>query len=92
VSRRILNHNNLYLWRWTVRPKHVMKYCPKKNVNDVALRAKILCQIQRFIQKVKTDWAQHLRRSTNDTISRLTGLSRLLVTLWFYRFATSCSI
>jgi hypothetical protein len=24
VSSRILNHNNLYTWRWPVRSKHVV--------------------------------------------------------------------
>jgi hypothetical protein len=25
VSSRILDHNNLYTWRWSVRPKQVVK-------------------------------------------------------------------
>jgi hypothetical protein len=27
VSSTVLKYNNLYTWRWPVRPKHVAKYC-----------------------------------------------------------------
>jgi hypothetical protein len=48
VSSRILNHNNLYTWRWPVRPKRVVsiKEYEERIVNDVAHRRHKSCKSQ----------------------------------------------